>query len=106
MLIAIVGTRASGKDSVHRYLVDKGFTPLALAEAEPDNVRIDPFPRSAHLTDLHSPSLFQLSHLNHKRGDSYSSTSSASDDHGFFSLAPSEGPDTDRADDDKLPFFR
>ncbi|KAL1697408.1 cytidine deaminase-like protein [Schizophyllum commune] len=39
MLIAIVGTRASGKDSIHRYLVDKGFTPLALAEAEPDNLR-------------------------------------------------------------------
>ncbi|KAL1670700.1 cytidine deaminase-like protein [Schizophyllum commune] len=39
MLIAIVGTRASGKDSVHKYLVDKGFTPLALAEAEPDNLR-------------------------------------------------------------------
>ena len=55
MLIAIVGTRASGKDSVHRYLVDKGFTPLALAEAEPDNVRTDPLPRSARLIDLHLP---------------------------------------------------
>lgn len=80
MFIAIVGTRCSGKDSVQKYLIDKGFTPLSLSGSDDS-----------------------LSRLHHQRNSSCESTVStvstvsAGDDRGFFSLAPPEGPDTDRA---------